>query len=206
MSQVPRRDPIYREDSLVPKPNVARACLRGIVSFASTIRNIYRFRNYPKSIFLLFTNPITSSILEVKKNLKGFFMKTYTIRELSELSGLSASTLRYYEEIGLLKNVTHNGNKRLYTEEHIQRLQAICCFKDTGLPISKMLAFFSYEENLCECIEPIITLIDTHVSDITDEIKKLECNLEHIQHKSRYYHKIKEAIEGGLPWPDWEDC
>ena len=33
--------------------------------------------------------------------------QTYTIREMSERFGLPASTLRYYEEIGLLTDVIH---------------------------------------------------------------------------------------------------
>ena len=45
-------------------------------------------------------------------------MSTYSISEVSKMKGLSHSTLRYYEEIGLLTNVVHEGNRRIYTEEH----------------------------------------------------------------------------------------
>ena len=41
--------------------------------------------------------------------------QTYTIREMSERFGLPASTLRYYEEIGLLTDVIHTeSKKRIY--------------------------------------------------------------------------------------------
>ena len=63
--------------------------------------------------------------------------QTYTIREMSERFGLPASTLRYYEEIGLLTDVIHTeSKKRIYTQQHIDCMTAILCFKRTGLPIA----------------------------------------------------------------------
>jgi hypothetical protein len=67
-----------------------------------------------------FTKRNTSSKLEVNTLfMQGEYeMNTYTIKEVSERSGLSHSTLRYYEDIGLLSGVIHENNKRIYTDEH----------------------------------------------------------------------------------------
>ncbi len=90
-------------------------------------------------------------------------MKTYTIQEITTLFSLSSSTLRYYEQAGLLPKVERNSKKqRIYTQEHICRIQSILCFKRTGLPISKMLKFFSYESNLENNIDNIIQLLSDH--------------------------------------------
>ena len=79
----------------------------------------------------VFTKSITSSILEVNENLnfvtftenKEVIMAAYTIKQVSQMFGLPASTLRYYEEIGLLPVVEKTKAKqRIYTEEHINRL------------------------------------------------------------------------------------
>ena len=57
-------------------------------------------------------------------------MQTYTIREISRLFSLPLSTLRYYEEEGLLTNVQKSASgQRIYTQEHIDRLHCINCFK-----------------------------------------------------------------------------
>ena len=73
-------------------------------------------------------------------------MKTYSIREISELFSLPASTLRYYESEGLLPNVEKSSSgQRIYTEEHIERLNCINCFKRTGMTIPQLRKFFEYE-------------------------------------------------------------
>ena len=65
--------------------------------------------------------------------------QTYTIREMSERFGLPASTLRYYEEIGLLTDVIHTeSKKRIYTQQHIDCMTAILCFKRTGCLAEKI--------------------------------------------------------------------
>lgn len=65
-------------------------------------------------------------------------MKTYTIKEVSELFNIPNSTIRYYEEIGLLTKVERNyTGKRIFLENHINRLKAISCFKILECPLRR---------------------------------------------------------------------
>ncbi len=133
-------------------------------------------------------------------------MRTYTIKELSTMFSVPSSTLRYYEDMGLLENVERTDtNQRIYTDGHISRLNAINCFKNTGLPISKMQDFFRYEKDLSNNIEDIIKLVTEHEKNINEQIKKMQKELAHIEHKVRYYNGIKNAIESNSPWPCWDD-
>lgn len=133
-------------------------------------------------------------------------MNTYTIQQICTMFEIPASTLRYYEEIGLLPNVQRTkNNQRIYSDEHIARLNAINCFKRTGLPINKMLEFFEYEKNLPEHINDIIRLVSDHEKYITEEIEKLQHDLIHIKHKVRFYNKIKEAYENNTPLPCFDE-
>lgn len=133
-------------------------------------------------------------------------MKTYTIRELSELLGLPASTLRYYEEIGLLPGVIHTaGGKRLYTQEQIDRLNGILCFKRTGLPISKIQDFFRCDGDIPGHIDEIVALVTSHERSICEQIARMESDLAHIRQKVRYYTAVRDALRAGQPLPRWED-
>ncbi|MCL1963699.1 MAG: MerR family transcriptional regulator [Firmicutes bacterium] len=66
-------------------------------------------------------------------------MKAYTIRDLSNASGLSRSTLLYYESIGLLKAEERSeAGYRLYSDKSITRLRQICTYRDAGVPLSEI--------------------------------------------------------------------
>ncbi len=132
-------------------------------------------------------------------------MKTYTIRELSQMTNTPASALRYYEDIGLLTNVAREGTKRIYTDCHLARLHAIQCFKNTGMSIAKMQDFFRYEENIPDHIDAIIQLVTEHEADIEEQIAILQKELTHIRHKVRFYNGIKKAITEDRCWPEWEE-
>ena len=73
-------------------------------------------------------------------------MKEYTIRELSKMFDLPASTIRYYEDEGILTNVGRTSSgQRVFTDGHVNRLRTICCFKNTGMTIAELKQFFAYE-------------------------------------------------------------
>ena len=58
----------------------------------------------------------------------------YSIRELSQLSGVTTRTLRWYDEIGLLKPayVAESGY-RYYREAEVDRLQDILYYRELGV-------------------------------------------------------------------------
>ncbi|MEY8389970.1 MerR family transcriptional regulator [Lachnospiraceae bacterium] len=59
-----------------------------------------------------------------------------TVKEVSELARISIRTLRYYDEIGLLKptQLTETGY-RLYDSKALERLQEIMFFKELEIPL-----------------------------------------------------------------------
>lgn len=133
-------------------------------------------------------------------------MKTYNIREIGQIFDVPSFTLRYYEELGILPEVKRDEHKqRVYTDEHIDRLQAITCFKRTGLPMSKIHDFFEYAENLRDNIDKVVDMMENHEKYIVDQMEKMQQDLDHIRQKVRFYNGIKKAIEKDEPWPCFDD-
>lgn len=63
----------------------------------------------------------------------------YSIRELSEIAGVSARTLRYYDEIGLLKPLYVNGaGYRFYGEREVAVLQQILFYRERGFDLKRI--------------------------------------------------------------------
>ena len=93
--------------------------------------------------------------------------KQYSIREVSAKFNLPASTLRYYEEVGILTDIPRNSSgKRIYLEKHINRLKTICCFKNTGMSIAQLQEFFQYEQQEPSHIDDILKLLTNQKNHI----------------------------------------
>jgi len=63
----------------------------------------------------------------------------FTVRQLARLAGITPRTLRYYDQIGLLKpsRVGDNGY-RYYGEEAMVRLQQILLYREMGMPLDNI--------------------------------------------------------------------
>lgn len=59
-----------------------------------------------------------------------------TVKDVAEISGVSIRTLRYYDEIGLLKptQITEAGY-RLYDNKALEKLQEILFFRELEIPL-----------------------------------------------------------------------
>ncbi len=63
----------------------------------------------------------------------------YSIGEVCEISGLSARTVRYYEELELLPGVRRrNGGRRVYGDGELERLRFIQRLKTLGLSLAEI--------------------------------------------------------------------
>ena len=133
-------------------------------------------------------------------------MKNYTIREISEMFELPSSTLRYYESEGLLPEVPKSSSgQRIYSDEHVERLKCINCFKRTGMTIPQLRKFFIYEADEAAHIDKIISLLKDQEQIVNEKLIQLQKDSALVHHKVEYYSEIKHALENNLPLPVWID-
>ena len=130
---------------------------------------------------------------------------SYTIAQLSEKFDVNASTLRYYEEIGILSNVerTESGH-RVYSEDHVGKLEAINCFKKAGMSISEIKDFFEYEKDEATCIDDMMSLLRNRSRTMLEEFYERYESYEHILKKLDYYGHIEKALKNGKQLPKWD--
>lgn len=95
-------------------------------------------------------------------------MKEYGIAELSKLAGVSARTLRYYDEIGLLKpRRVNEAGYRFYGEKEVNLLWQILFYRERGLELAK--------------IRRILTSPEYDVAgELEHHLKELEREREHL--------------------------
>lgn len=69
-------------------------------------------------------------------------MHLLDIGVLARSSGLPTSTLRYYEERGLIASVARNGLRRQYREETLDQLALIALGKSAGFSLDEISGMF----------------------------------------------------------------
>lgn len=98
----------------------------------------------------------------------------YTIKQLSDLAGITRRTLHYYDEIGLLRPTEISGNGyRWYSQQDLLRLQQILLYRESGMPLAeikqildntsfdKVSALQAHREILQKQQTPLVGLIAT---------------------------------------------
>lgn len=98
----------------------------------------------------------------------------YKINEIATIAGISSRTLRYYDEINLLKpSFINDSNYRIYSEKEMDILQQILFFRRMDLPLNEIKKIISstdfdftsnlmsHRENLLRQKENIDILLET---------------------------------------------
>lgn len=103
----------------------------------------------------------------------------YSISELAKKSGLSVRTLRYYDQIGLLRPKRKDNGYRCYGQEEVRRLQQIMVLRTCGLPladIAQSLAHkdFDLKTKLCEHLSDLHVQLETVTSAISATEKTID--------------------------------
>lgn len=63
----------------------------------------------------------------------------YTIKKLAQLAGVSTRTLRYYDQIGLLKpSEVNEKNYRIYDKKNVNKLQQILFYRALDFPLDQI--------------------------------------------------------------------
>lgn len=70
-------------------------------------------------------------------------MNPMDIAEVAKVTGLSSSTLRFYEERGLIRSVGRKGLRRLFHAEVLDRLALISLGRGAGLSLDEIARMFT---------------------------------------------------------------
>lgn len=128
-------------------------------------------------------------------------IKLHTIKEVSILSGLSESTLRYYEEIGLINKIDRDlsSKHRVYTEQDVDSIVAISCLNATGMSIEDIRTYLFNISLDSNSAKEQIVLLQNHERVLKDETAKLKLRREYVAIKIEYWNAViekdKEKIE-----------
>ena len=106
---------------------------------------------------------------------------SYTIKEASALTGLPASTLRYYESIGVIDPVSRgeSSKHRVYDEDDLDQLMWVACLAATGLSVADMRQYVANGK-----LGP--SAAGEQIELLAGQQRRLELEAEHLALRQRY--------------------
>ena len=106
----------------------------------------------------------------------------YTLTQTTKITGVPSSTLRYYEEEGLLKNIARDGrNRRIYSEKDIELIDLIKCLRVLGMTISDIKREFG--KNSLDTTPDIRVILKEHRQYLVEKRKFINSILRKIDRK-----------------------
>jgi DNA-binding transcriptional MerR regulator len=132
----------------------------------------------------------------VKLRFGGVYMK---ISEVSEQSGLSMDTLRYYEKIGLLPPVNRtDGGIRDYSELDMRRVDFIKCMRTAGLPVEVLIEYFALVEQGDETIGARKEILQEQRTQLMARMAEMQETLDLLNHKIEVYENAVLKAEKAM--------
>src|SRR6266498_5765371 len=124
------------------------------------------------------------------------------IMEVSEQSGLSSDTLRYYERIGLIPPVHRNESGiRDYNELDIRRVEFIKCMRSAGLPIEVLIEYFGLVQQGDKTIETRKEILIEQRELLVTRMKEMQKTLDILDRKIEVYENaVLKKRKKSLKW------
>ena len=122
-------------------------------------------------------------------------MKTYTIKETAKVSGLTESTLRYYETIGLIDPIKRDASSkyRTYSENDVNLVIAIACLNAAGLSIDDMRQYLRNRDKGSKAAKEQVGLLENKKRHLEGEIHLMQLRLRYLESKIEFWN----AVEAG---------
>lgn len=124
-----------------------------------------------------------------------------TIKEVCEKYDITPDTLRYYERVGVIPEVTRTaGGIRNYTETDIGWVENAICLRSAGVPVEMISEYVRLCKIGDETFEARCNLLKEARAEVEAVKKKYDDELNRLSYKIAKY---EEAIKTGkLVWDD----
>ena len=118
---------------------------------------------------------------------------SYTIKEAAALTGLPASTLRYYESIGVIAPISRGASSkhRVYDEDDLDQLMWIACLAATGMSVSDMRQYVANGLLGPAAAGEQIDLLAQQQRRLAAEAEHLALRQRYVRLKIDYWHAVQ---------------
>ena len=119
---------------------------------------------------------------------------SYSIKQVAEMMGVTTSTLRYYDQEGLLPDVKRKNGIRIFEDKDFKWLRVLNCMKNMNMPIKKIKEYVELAQKGDSTLEERYELIKEQKQNVINQIDELRQGLKEFEFKEWYY---ETAIKAG---------
>ena len=132
-------------------------------------------------------------------------MLCMTIKEVSEKYNISQDTLRYYERIGMIPEISRTpGGIRNYQESDLGWVELAICMRSAGLPIEALIEYVKLYQQGDATFAARLQLLQEQRESLEEQKTQLEKAINKLKYKiSRYEIAVQT---GKLTWEDDDNC
>ncbi|WP_411884653.1 MerR family transcriptional regulator [Polaromonas sp. YR568] len=116
-----------------------------------------------------------------------------SIAEAAEASGLSAYTLRYYEQIGLIAPIDRRSGARRYCDADMRWLDFLVRLRATGMSMQGMQRYAQLlrQGNTGASLDERQAMLEAHAARLEADIRAQRETLQYIRKKIRGYEEMR---------------
>ncbi|HEV2798720.1 MAG TPA: MerR family transcriptional regulator [Nocardioides sp.] len=118
--------------------------------------------------------------------------RSYSIKEAAALTGLPATTLRYYEQVGVIAPVSRGASSghRVYDEDDLDQLTAVSCLSATGMSLDDMRTYMANARRGAEAAAEQQSLLEQQRRHLAVEAERLVLRQRYVDLKIAYWQAV----------------
>lgn len=124
-----------------------------------------------------------------------------SISEVSELTGITPSNLRFFEEAGILSIPRNGAGRRVYGRREMEELLGLVCLKHAGMDLKEIKRFFELVRHGDSTLKERYRMLQEGHAAMKTRIRELQKCLKYSKIKMDYIGQCSEAYEQGEPLP-----
>ena len=128
--------------------------------------------------------------------------RSYSIKEAAALTGLPASTLRYYEQIGLIAPISRGASSghRVYDEGDLDQLMSVSCLAATGMSVSDMRRYMANNRLGADAAADQQRLLQEQQQRLATEAEALVLRQRYVTVKIAYWQAVRADDTAHAEW------
>lgn len=120
----------------------------------------------------------------------------FTVKEASEIMGISPHSLRFYDKEGLLPTLSRTeSGRRMFSYEDLEWVYNIQCWRSTGMPLAEIRRYIGLLREGKETLEERFEIILQQRDRAIEEAKAARERVKILQYKVNWYEALRQGAD-----------